>query len=235
MKIYGKENDYYDCALAYGQDPLCQWNRKFTLYSTDDFKIPESVTGEIDTRLPSLGGTNTGRPISLTFTDSNPHVHSIRSGFVFFCGKTYPFIKVGCYNSYNTFYDMDSLLKHMVKVYGEKKTNELLNDQPKFGKSNKEKIEKHLNKDFTCEDIHRVHGVPVYIMIGGSIISEGGCLKDVDFVKVLDPFTCLQEINMYISGVLGGNSPSIVDISDTDRLEGKGFDKVKSFRNMKRG
>lgn len=55
-------------------------------------------------------------------------------------------------------------------------------------------------------------------------------LKPLNFVKVIDPYTALQEIMMYISGVLGSPNRPMVQIGDIDILEGKGFDKKTSFR-----
>lgn len=59
-------------------------------------------------------------------------------------------------------------------------------------------------------------------------------LKAIGFQKVKDAFTAYQEIDSYLSGVLGVDANPTVQISDTHRLEGHGFDKKTSFRNMKR-
>jgi hypothetical protein len=65
-------------------------------------------------------------------------------------------------------------------------------------------------------------------------VSRNVSLKDLGFQKVKDAFTAYQEIDSYLSGVLGVQVNPTVEISDTHRLEGHGFDKVTSFRNMKR-
>lgn len=65
-------------------------------------------------------------------------------------------------------------------------------------------------------------------------VVKDACLKDLNFQKVKDAFTAYQEIDSYLSGVLGVTANPTVQISDTHRLEGHGFDKRTSFRNMKR-
>lgn len=59
-------------------------------------------------------------------------------------------------------------------------------------------------------------------------------LKLIGFQKVKDAFTAYQELDSYIFGVLGVDANPTVEVSDVHRLEGHGFDKRTSFRNMKR-
>ena len=253
MKIYGKESDYYDSALAYGSDPLCKWTREFNTYSMDallkddgcekEFKLPESVfIVKPDGR--NMLGHKSLRSEAVYFdyrvrtTSYKTTSYIFQSGFVFFCGKTYPFMRVNYnYSEKECFYTLESLIKFMNKTFSEKETQSLMDAQASRWAmrriTNKVAMENHFATKIDCEDLHRVNGIPVYVMCGDSL-HEGGSLKNVNFVKVFDPYTCLQEISMYTSGVLGGNSPFMVDIADEHRLEGKGFDKVASFRNMKR-
>jgi hypothetical protein len=55
------------------------------------------------------------------------------------------------------------------------------------------------------------------------------CLKDYQFMKVFDPYTAFQEIQMYISGILGTKENDTIDISNEDRIVQYGYDKW-SFR-----
>ena len=57
-------------------------------------------------------------------------------------------------------------------------------------------------------------------------------LKDYDFYKVVDAWQAFQEISMFISGVLGGNSPKMIEISDEVRIAKHGFNDL-SFRKQK--
>jgi len=54
-------------------------------------------------------------------------------------------------------------------------------------------------------------------------------LKDYKFYKVVDSFTAFQEIQMYISGVLGAGEKEIIEVDDKYKIPQHGFDKW-SFR-----
>jgi hypothetical protein len=59
-------------------------------------------------------------------------------------------------------------------------------------------------------------------------------LKKIGFAKALDPFTAFQELSMWVGGVLGGQSPETVTITDDKVLaESHGYDK-HSFRSSVR-
>ena len=103
-----------------------------------------------------------------------------------------------------------------------------------------------------CEKYHREYNAPILHISFVSLDSQssyqdaaGRCrrkvtvqtnplLKAIGFQKVKDAFTAYQEIDSYLSGVLGADVHPTVEISDVHRLEGHGFDKRTSFRNMKR-
>lgn len=72
------------------------------------------------------------------------------------------------------------------------------------------------------------HRIPVMVFKEG-MLEYHPCLKEYEFFKVLDAFGAFQELSMYISGVLGGTAPEMVEISDADRIHKHGFDKW-SFR-----
>lgn len=57
------------------------------------------------------------------------------------------------------------------------------------------------------------------------------CLLDLNFQSVIDPYTAFQELQMYISGVMGGESPKTIEIADKDKIAKKGFDAKMGFRN----
>jgi hypothetical protein len=54
-------------------------------------------------------------------------------------------------------------------------------------------------------------------------------LKDLEFYRVLDPYTAFQEIQMFFGKLRSPEKP-IPKISDSDMLEAKGFDPKWSFR-----
>lgn len=56
-------------------------------------------------------------------------------------------------------------------------------------------------------------------------------LKTIKFFKVKDTYTAFQEIQSFISGVIGNKEKEIVNITDKDKINQHGFDYKWSFRN----
>jgi hypothetical protein len=54
-------------------------------------------------------------------------------------------------------------------------------------------------------------------------------LYNFNFMKVKDTFSAFQDIQMYISGVLGVGQPELIQIGNKEMIQKKGFDKF-SFR-----
>lgn len=54
-------------------------------------------------------------------------------------------------------------------------------------------------------------------------------LKEYEFYKIFDPFTAFQEIQMFISGVLGTGEKEIIEVDDKYKIKQHGFNKW-SFR-----
>lgn len=233
MHIYGKDKDYYDCVLAYGQDPLISWVRKFEVVDNNTFKYPVGYFSNSYVEVGELLQCTT-----LVISTVATNFRYLKTGYIFFCGKTYPFIRLEsyCNDDGKTFYTIDQLVSQLNKILGVKGCIKYLNQNSRglLSKSRtvKGKITKFLEQELSCEALHVGTKIPVYINYAGNTYI-GGCLKDFQFAKVFDPYTCLQEIEMYISGVLGGRSPAMVETSDIIRLESHGFDKVTSFRKAK--
>lgn len=55
-------------------------------------------------------------------------------------------------------------------------------------------------------------------------------LKEYEFYKIYDSFTAFQEIQMFLTGVLGNNEKEIEEIDDKHKIEQHGFDYKWSFR-----
>ena len=72
------------------------------------------------------------------------------------------------------------------------------------------------------------HNTPVFI-IRPKEITINPSLKEVRFMTVKDVYTTFQEIQMFISGVLGTGTKETVDITDDVKRDKHGFDN-KSFK-----
>lgn len=64
---------------------------------------------------------------------------------------------------------------------------------------------------------------------GNSYFERDGSLSAVKFFTQTAPFELYQELDMYISGVLGSQAKEVINISDKDRIHQHGFDEY-SFR-----
>ncbi len=55
-------------------------------------------------------------------------------------------------------------------------------------------------------------------------------LADINFQKLVHPYTCFQDISQFIGGVIPGQQMPMVEISDQSKVQKKGFDPVYGFR-----
>jgi hypothetical protein len=109
---------------------------------------------------------------------------------------------------------------------------------------NFETLDKAFNLDYTTfSNIFIENKVPLFkIKIPNTYnwkeknydIELNPCLKEVQFYKAVDPFTMFQEIQMYISGVIGVERMMPVTISDVSMRDKKGFDNL-SFKTLSPG
>jgi hypothetical protein len=88
--------------------------------------------------------------------------------------------------------------------------------------------------------LHRLYNTPIFIISTSFALNgirESGfvinpTLKTYKFFKIFDSFQALQEIQMFISGVLGTGESMIIEIEDKYKIASHGFDKT-SFRKDK--
>ena len=118
----------------------------------------------------------------------------------------------------------------MNEPFGNKWFSRYKIDNPKHITEFFEKYQGVDRPDFV--EYHHLTGIPS-VMIEAESLFYNPILKDYEFFKVVDAFQAFQELSMFISGVLGGQSPKMVEISDNIRIEKHGFDKM-SFRKEKK-
>ncbi len=84
--------------------------------------------------------------------------------------------------------------------------------------------------------VHHATNVPVLAVYPyargarGPLVEVDPRLKDLSFNRLVGADRCYQEIDQFVGGVLS-NNPTIVQVSDRDRLLAHGFDPKWSFRN----
>ena len=211
MKIYSKYHDYYDTIQMYGSDPLCVYNRINTQHTFESLKI--KLTDIRNVWMRSIKS------------------HQLCFAAVGFCGKIYPYITISTMTRTNTkisyFYRYDDVREYL---YHDIDTNE-------------EHLRSHINHIKTINDFFSYpfyefkslfvdYHIPYFhVSLFDEIVEFNHSLKDCQFYKMFDPVSTYQEISMYVSGILGGNSPKLIQIDDKSMLYKKGFDDM-SFKKQ---
>jgi len=90
-----------------------------------------------------------------------------------------------------------------------------------------------LDMHFTLQSPYFVYARNTRDHKNDEILTVNPALGKMEFYRVLSAPQALQEIEMFVSGVFGGQVPPIVEVSDKIRLEKHGFDSKTSFRKDK--
>lgn len=228
MLIVSKYKDYYDSAVGMGVDKSIVYERKeedihdkyFYFYEELGYKQKYSgISGIYEGILRSF---STGYGWYDNDFDSMVRV-------IGFCGKLYPFFEFiekekdseGLITKTSEFvFDRDKIIDRLKLKKGRKA--ELINEWDLL--VGKDPIE-----------IHRKFNTPVFIHKHGRRndvqLTINPVLKDYKFVRVFDPYTAFQEIQMFISGVLStGDDVDQIKMNEKDKVNQHGFDEKYGFR-----
>lgn len=230
MKIISKFHDYYDSASAFYDDSLLL-KRKTEIVSLNSIKNPLPYnTIQV---AASYGRRVVGSMDRLATID-----------FLYFCGKVYPLFCIFNSSSY-------WIKKGNVSVRIEERSDqvyfstleELVNECKRqelgmgYSKRVEEKIKKYnqiIKENLAAKvdvDIFRNVSAP-YFMTEGSSIVIYPVLKNLTRSFKMDAFAIYQEIEMFLGGVMGSSEKEIIEISDVDKRNSKGFDNY-SFKKRK--
>jgi len=239
MRIFSKNHDYYDGVRAWGADPETVYKRNMNCFHHSSQEYEDIVEiGPISDRL-----------IKLPFVDFCSYGIAIkRSLMTVFCGRIFPLIVytygegVVSKQKVKYCYTLNSVTNFILK-YG---TNEFIksyNENKKYrwmGRRETKDAFMRLFEDSgkVYEELVEYHhkiGVPVFSIEPqrDQSLTYNPVLKDVKFYKIFDAYQTFQELSMFIGGVMGGQAPHMIQISDEIRLEKHGFDKKLSFRKEK--
>lgn len=247
MRILSKFNDYYDSVQAFGIDKTIFYKRSTIIYDQKEKEYQEIANIPFIKNLiednhitPNGSPTNFREGLLLNYYS-----------FIFFCGKIYPcfvFSKLGKETGQHFYcYTLDEITKTIVENGTTKQVKRWFVNQKDsiwHHKRNYKKIDIYKNvfnkiksiNDNQIIDLHHKLEVPilVYRVFGDynkSFILNHK-LSEYKFFKKVDTYTAYQEISMFISGVLGGQSPKMIEISDEDKKAKHGFGKM-SFKKEK--
>lgn len=248
MKIISTYHDYYDHAMAYGQDQTIVYNRKqdkfeiervvpsnlnsFIKIKTKDENIDVAKLSEVANRISDCLPEKTF--VSLGYNQdikSKNNDYKLKSFSIVFCGKLYRAITVQKFNhSYteieiHTFYSYDSII-----AYLEKEKAGLEKENRWVKRTIRDKIRKEFEIKHEIDVDYLIENKVTCVKLDSRDIEINPVLKDIDFYKVFDPFSCYQELDMWISGTLSYPQNFMVEIEDKYRIEQHGFDPKYGFR-----
>ena len=233
MRILSKFKDYYDSALAFGEDNSVVYRR---LESTVPLrKLDIDWLKELKKKEPNVS----------LHTESNTlrRIHGfedISESFIIgFCERLYPCIHLKISDSKEVYaYSYDEVIDFLKKYKLHKTLKDFERDDGWFWNSKKNLIDFFALKSDDFQKFFLESKTPVFKIDfqGGKRQNEPRVilnpqLSESSFVRVVDPFTAYQELSMYIGGILGIDAPEIAEISDKSQIEKKGFNEC-SFRKM---
>lgn len=253
MRIFSKYHDYYDSALAFGVDPNIIYKRKeieFPKYSLE----AEYLYG-----IEFIESTLKRGPNNCRYYHQQQYNHvSSEPLILIFCGKLYPGLRVSInwqranlhwsevddHHLNKICWSHSDVKSHLekYKIEWEKEPRGRKQQWGRYGRhlrftsdNVKEFFDLSLfgNIDMKVQDIHFKFDTPsIAIWHRDSFkcpVIFNPVLKDIDFIRRLDPYNTFQELSMFISGVMGGQTPKMVEVSDEIRKQKHGFDET-SFR-----
>ena len=239
MYIIAKNKDYYDGVIGtVGIDKTIVYERIIDEI-TEKNKKPKQFqhkTFSWEDGNPFLSVCN-----ARVDRDKTNHNYEDVHGFIVgFCGKLYLGWKFE-YKYEEWDYDENRKTEKTGTdiIYGYEKAKEFLKP---YWRNNLEDEIKYV-MDYDPINIFREINAPVFIYDSDTFITRGDygsiknmglfiinpILKDYEFYKVVDAFTAFQELQMFISGVLGTGEKEIIEVADEHKITQHGFDKW-SFR-----
>ena len=230
MYIISKKKDYYDGVVGtVGIDKTIVYEREI-IEIDDNTKYPEMFRGNI---FGYHKHKNHFLNLDWYGVDSKKY-DSCSSFIVGFCGKLYLGWKF--YYEVNDkiyvddmrtdiIYGFENAKKHLIK----KHWNININDDVEYiSHYNPIELFREINSPiFIYDSDYNKINIKQYHSHSRFIINP--ILKDYEFYKVMDTYTAFQELQMFISGVLGTGEKEIIEVDDKYKIPQHGFDKW-SFR-----
>lgn len=230
MLIISKKShkDYYDgVAGSMGIDKAIVYERHIDIIKREDNRFPEELKAK------SWDEINPFHDICFLSFDFDENQIKFEPFIVFFCGKTHIGWKKHTKESpydFSTEYIYD---ENYIKKHNKYKGWRMNIDEIFTRINNYDPIELHrqFNSSILLLDIdHNRVSFKTHGSHHNSVFIVNPILKDYEFYKIFDSFLAFQEIQMYISGVLGNSEKDTIEIDDKHKITQHGFDNKWSFR-----
>ena len=221
MYIISKFHDYYDGVMRTGIDKTIVYNRH------------EQVIDDVIINLPESFHYLMKYDIHDNIREYIPKHKNLYEVFLIgFCGKPYIGWRFYFKEDNNVFnynfnekivYDLNELKKYLkFKTYNDNIENN---------------INSIKNQDFL--NIFRKYNTPVFVYehyrcCDNKTLIINPQLKKYQFFKIFDSYGAFQEIQMFISGVLGNKEKEIVEVGEKYKVEQHGFNKWSFRREAKK-
>ena len=248
MYIISKFKDYYDGAVGMGIDKSIVYERHTIGEKYEQVKKYETFKELMPkTKFPFSRHNNFD--MDDFHTNSKSIYYKVDTFVVGFCGKYYlgfrfsrkrksKGIGLEITDEHKYVYDIEEAKKEL--------TFEDRYSWRKEKNSNRELIKFNdvVNKinNFDNSEIFTKYRTPIFLIKkfgqdhNDGILVINPLLKDVDFYKMVDTYTAFQEVQMYISGVLGTNEDGHdTPMTEKEKVQQHGFDKKYGFRTRPKG
>ena len=232
MRIVSEFKDYYDCIQGVAQDRSLVFVRK-----------PK----EVDYGWKGINSPTYPFPTFAGYYRWRDDDFVVDNYTVGFCGKIYPLVRVarGDEKAFKFCYSVEEIDGFVEANYKKKSIEGYYAKKWEWGRTHwshgcrraefEKWFEKYKNEYTTrYEKFFLENYCPVFLGRysskdrGEKKVVYNGCLKDVEFYRIFDPYMAFQEISMYLGGLAVPLKP-IPEISDEVMAEIKGFDRF-SFR-----
>lgn len=238
MRIIGGR-DYYDTALAYGIDEKVVFVRNHDELEKNSDLLHTPLLRYIAVGAYPLKNPRTSRwwQARCSFEDKNGIEYGVRYVTVIMAGKAYIGVGVSQEKSsietVETFYWTKSKFDAFLDEHGQArrtKSDWQRNYNPNEFKEvqlHQEAIDWLIARNVTIMILDSDIGADLTVCINSDR------LKDYEFYQRVDAWSAMQEISMWVSGVLPSSARPMVQIADKDKIAKHGFDKW-SFRKKVR-
>jgi hypothetical protein len=237
MLIISKRKDYYDgVAGTVGVDKTIVYNRQIVEFDEIDAPV------FFQHKSPYVKDRKENPFINLSYHDINKEYLNQYQYYGFFivgfCGKLYIGWKL---YSEEPSYNPDTKVLNTEFNYNFDQIKKIVKIDGYWGN-----IEENVNKikNFNAVQLFRDLKTPVFIYDGdynrikieknyrrnNTKFIINPLLKDYEFYKMFNTFQAFQEIQMFLSGVLGSGEKEIIDVADKYKITQHGFDYKWSFR-----
>ena len=241
MKIHSKFHDYYDIGLSYGHDDRVHYVREEKEISFDRYSVKCAEKSIFHSDMFSRRPSTKWRAWNGL---------ELKTHLIGFCGKIYPVFNVKYQPQQlnkkgkadliiDHVYTSDQFKKFLFKIDPKGKRVQTLSTYPKHDISFTH-LDEYLDRFDGSDqfvDMFFKYKVPVFLIYSDRYtwhdvtLILNPMLRRYKFQRKIDPITAYQEIEMFMSGVLGLDDPETVDIGDEYLAQQKGFDKW-SFKKL---